>query len=211
MTLFAHSARDGKPSQLYHDHVAGVVAAACRNIENLSLYVDRSKVESYQHVVSRAAIYHDLGKLNWRNQEVLSGKKKAKHLPVEHRDAGVSHLMGSDVESPSSILIYAHHRPGLPNLIEEKTKPFPFRFLSAMEDTDAHLKAYLKLHHQAVGDVLEKELTIPAAKMSALEYRILLSSLVDADYIDSAGEQMPNPEKRWVRAAKSAQSVCSNS
>ncbi|MCS7464203.1 DEAD/DEAH box helicase [Paenibacillus doosanensis] len=197
MMLIAHSARGGKLSQTYRDHITGVVAAACRNVEKFSPFVDNGKREFYKAVVGHAATYHDLGKLDRENQEVLSGQKKAKRLPVEHRDAGVSHLAAAHHECPSATLIYAHHRPGLPNLIEEKTKPHPFRFITAMENTEKHLGTYLTLHNEAVGDLFNNERTVSGYKMSALEYRMLLSSLVDADYSDSAGEQPSIPERRW--------------
>lgn len=50
-----------------------------------------------QKVVSWAAEYHDLGKLDEENQKVLRGEGKAlKKLPVNHVDAGTAYLLKPD-------------------------------------------------------------------------------------------------------------------
>lgn len=198
MIPLAHSARNGKPPQTYYNHVSGVVCAACDNVKGIVPFAAAEKASYYLNIVKAAATYHDLGKLNTQNQDVLSGKHKAAHLPVEHRDAGVKYLIGSDFERPSATLVYAHHRPGLPNLMEQKTQAFPFRFPTAMADSDSHIQDYYDLHRQETNNAAGSSSGDSVPKLSAMEYRILLSCLVDADYSDTAGEQLYCPEPRWT-------------
>ncbi len=197
MTLLAHSARNGRPPQSYHEHVTGVVDRACKNVNVIARFIDTEKAGCYLRIVKETAVYHDLGKLAIQNQDVLTGKTKSMHLPIEHRDAGVKHLLGSALEYPSATLVYAHHYPGLPNINEEKNNYPPFRFTETMADSDAYLQGYLDLHSQETGLVNEKNLDKVMPKLSPLEYRILLSCLVDADYSDTSGEELQRPETRW--------------
>lgn len=198
MIPLAHSAKNGKPSQLYSDHISGVLRIARENLEGILSSVAEEKAGRYQAILEDAATYHDLGKLNVQNQNVLNGKIKAAHLPVQHRDAGVKYLIGSARERPSSTLVYAHHRPGLPNLMEQKNQAFPFRFPTAMADSDSHIQDYIDLHRQETTNAAGSSSADSTPKLSAMEYRILLSCLVDADYSDTAGEQLPCPEPRWT-------------
>lgn len=202
MIPLAHSARNGQPPQSYHEHVTGVVTRTCENINDIFPFVDAEKANCYYKIVKKAATYHDLGKLAALNQDVLTGKTKSMHLPVEHRDAGVKHLLGDAFEYPSATLIYAHHYPGLPNINEEKNKFPPFRFLEAMADSDAHLKEYLDLHSQETGFANKEISAASITKLSSMEYRILLSCLVDADYSDTAGEQLQYLEPLWKKRLK---------
>jgi hypothetical protein len=72
----------------------------------------------------------------------------------------------------------------------------PFRFLTAMSDTDKNLCNYLQIHVREIGK-LPPPANKKAAKLSALEYRILLSCLVDADYSDTAGERPIGADPQW--------------
>lgn len=196
MIYYAHSARRDRPAKLYADHVQGVVANAEANVQNLLKYSATINSAVYESIVMQAAYYHDLGKLNHDNQKVLSGKKQAKGLPVEHRDAGVSHLLGTSMESTDATLVYAHHGPGLPNLNQEKLSTNPFRWANAMEDTDTFLSVYLDLHKQLTEDVklTKEDVTV---RLSALEHRMLLSCLVDADHSDAAGVRTTTSAAHW--------------
>lgn len=197
MIPLAHSQRSGKPPQSYYAHVAGVVSTACKNVSEIINFADAGRAIHYLNIIEGAATCHDLGKLSSQNQDVLSGKNKAVHLPIEHRDAGVKHLIGSNLEQPSATLVYAHHRPGLPNMIEQKTQANPFRFLSALTDSDNHLDEYLALHIQETQTVAGTEPAGSTPRLDAMEYRMLLSCLVDADYSDTTGEQPLYIEPRW--------------
>ena len=197
MSYFAHSARWGRPAQLYADHIQGVVTKALINVENILEFAETRNQKTYKSIIKRVAFYHDLGKLNKANQKVLSGKEQSKNLPVEHRDAGIKHLLGSEKESPDATLIYAHHSPGLPDLAQEMLSSNPFRYSCAMEDTNRFLSHYLVLHKKLnAGLKLDKLDFVP--RLSSLEYRVLLSCLVDADYSDSARVEIVSPARRWA-------------
>lgn len=196
MMPLAHSARGGRPAQFYRDHVCGVIAKVFKNLQAISPYVANEKAGLYGDILKPAATFHDFGKLNQENQDALYGKKKVKALPIEHRDAGVKYLLDDEPERPEATLVYSHHRPGLPNLSDQKVSATPFRFPDAISDSDTNLQKYLQTHINAVGKLPER-MEKKAAKLSALEYRILLSCLVDADYSDTGGERLLGTEPRW--------------
>lgn len=196
MTLLAHSAGGERREQTYGDHVRGVVEKVQADLAAIAPYLSEENAGQYRAILASAAEYHDLGKLNEENQKVLHGEKRAGRLPVEHRDAGVKLLLGDEAERPAATLVYAHHRPGLPDIPAQKTAGAPFRFPAAMADSEAHLQDYLTLHAQAAGGPKgAKENT--QQKLSALGYRFLLSCLVDADYSDTGGGTHPLPQPRW--------------
>ena len=159
-------------------------------------YIAKEKAELYGEILNSAAAFHDMGKLAGENQDVLYGKKQVKRLPIEHRDAGVKYLLGDKPECPEATLVYSHHRPGLPDMSTHKVADAPFRFLTAMSDTDKNLCKYLQIHVKEIGELPEAT-DKKAVKFSALEYRILLSCLVDADHSDTAGERPTGAEPRW--------------
>jgi CRISPR-associated endonuclease/helicase Cas3 len=196
MIPLAHSARGGRPAQSYRAHVRGVIKKVHENLEAIAPYIAKEKAELYGEILNPAAVLHDVGKLAGENQDVLYGKKQAKRLPIEHRDAGAKYLLRDQPECPEATLVYSHHRPGLPNMSAQKIADSPFRFLTAMSDTDKNLCKYLQIHAEEIGK-LPPPTDKKAAKLSALEYRILLSCLVDADYSDTAGEQPAGAEARW--------------
>ncbi len=197
MTWLAHSARQGRPAQLYSEHVQGVVCKVRTNIKNVIRFSTAKNREAYVDIVQQAAFYHDLGKLSKPNQAVLSGEKVSKNLLIEHRDAGIKHLLGSKKESPDATLIYAHHWPGLPNLPQETLRENSFRIIEAKEDTNQFLSEYLSLHKQLT-ECLKIDEQDFQLRLSSLEYRILLSCLVDADYSDTAGVEISTPASRWA-------------
>ena len=184
----ARSAQGNRKAQSYKEHVDGMVKKALKKVEAFKPYISEERFKRYIRVISSAAFYHDLGKLNEKNQEVLHGDKKEKRLPVEHRDAGVKFLLGNECERIEATLVFAHHRPGLPDLSRQKVSSTPFRFLEAMSDSELNLQKYLKLHEQETERFSLEEVE-KTGKSSAMEYRMLLSCLVDADYSDASGEQ----------------------
>lgn len=197
MIPLAHSARKEKPAQSYRDHIAGVVSNVRKTVESILPFAEDKNSKGYFSIVATAALYHDLGKLSPENQAILRGEKESSALALEHRDAGVKHLLGNDFENPSATLIYAHHYPGLPDLSKEINHSNPFRFAQAMADSDDRLSTYLEIHQQAIGDLDEVIGINSCKKLSAMEYRILLSCLVDADYSDTAGKELSAAETRW--------------
>lgn len=196
MTSLAHSARGDKPAQSYKEHICGVIEKSLKNLDAISPYIAKEKVEIYKNILHSAAEFHDMGKLANENQEVLYGKSQAKMLPIEHRDAGVKHLLGNACECPEATLVYSHHYPGLPNIFTQEVADKPFRFSTGMSDTDKHLSTYLQIHREEIGNI-SNSTDKKAVKLSALEYRIMLSCLVDADYSDAAGKQPSCAETHW--------------
>jgi CRISPR-associated endonuclease Cas3-HD len=199
--VLARSAGKGRPPQLYRDHVNGVVAKARRNLEEICRFITLERWPVLRSVLIPAAHYHDLGKLDAKNQAVLNGEVSCAHLPLEHRDAGTKYLLERCNNLTAATLIFAHHWPGLPNLMKEKMQKKAFRFSQAAEHTDQHLDDYLKLHEQEFGD--GKKASQPAKKgLSSVEYRMLLSCLVDADYTDASGKEQNPAPARWKERAE---------
>lgn len=197
MTYLAHSARSerGIPVQAYRDHIENVVAGAIGNADRAAVFSEKYG-DLLQAAVRLAAEFHDLGKLDETNQEVLrinSGKM------LNHVDAGVAHLLDGSLDSTrlaAAILIYAHHI-GLPSMAAEsqqvkgREKMFrdeestvggtPLRVL-----TNQRLNEYRQRHQSCVTN-------LPAANQRDIRLlsppmllRLALSCLVDADHSDTA-------------------------
>lgn len=196
MKLLAHSAqpKKGLPEQTYQEHVIGVFQRAQTYVEEMLRYAKAALSETIKAIVLWAAYFHDLGKLAEENQEVLIGKKQAKHLPVNHVDAGTAYLKEKEKKIEAALLVFSHHR-GLPSIPKEILQQFPFRDIEVKEKTDNNLDKYLSLHQNEVTFDLEnsKQSTIP----DGLARRLALSCLVDADYSDTARYEKPNYQTRW--------------
>src|SRR4030067_1447789 len=94
--------------------------------------------------VKRAALLHDLGKLDKANQAVLK-KGGKKHLPLNHVDAGTTYLSrGKEFES--AFFVYGHHI-GLCSVPREVTREKLFlRDEKIYKEVDQKLKNYLSDH-----------------------------------------------------------------
>src|SRR6266567_5246291 len=80
----------GVPAQTYKQHVSEVVRMATGFAEKAAAYSAYGPL--LRDVVGYAAAYHDLGKLDDENQQVLqTGGKRS--LPIPHWDAGTVHLL----------------------------------------------------------------------------------------------------------------------
>ena len=69
-----------------------------------------------------------------------------------------------------------------------------------MADSEAHLEEYLQMHYQELGNfILKKKKTKRSkTKRSSMEYRMLLSCLVDGDYTSAQGYVEPlSVSNRW--------------
>lgn len=196
---FARSPRPEKgiPAQTYKQHVSEVVRIATGFAEKAAAYSAYGPL--LRDVVGYAATYHDLGKLDDRNQIVLrTGNNES--LPVKHWDAGAAHLMISHkylANQLAALFVHSHH-VGLPALKEEQVKKFGmFRESSAKENTETWLSRYLEVHADQVGvcGVSDNDWKGKAANPQFM--RMALSCLVDADHTDSArhcGNAVPEGE-----------------
>jgi CRISPR-associated endonuclease/helicase Cas3 len=215
MPLLAHSARPNKgiPAQGYLTHIA--------NVESFAKAAARAAAEFwtgdrqwFEKVVARAAHWHDFGKLDPLNQDVLAGMSLGA-LPVGHEHAGVKYLM-SFAQAESAGLVYSHHR-GLPDLIPELQRfpstPFYDESLSekqelALERAESQFERYLESYRQCFPEVHSPEKRdgkwrIDAKRWTGLTWRFALSCLVDADHSDTARhygqEVVPQPiPPKWA-------------
>lgn len=201
MPPLAHSARNGKPPQTYSDHVGNVIGhreyGATVNAAQVARYRPRDG-PAFVQTVGIAAEYHDLGKLDERNQAVLSRSSK-EALPVNHVDAGVCHLLAEKATRWAALLVYGHHayKPhhGLPPIRDPREIPLDvqFRDPNLRGETERMLGQFLTEHRESIftpqsGDRLAE------AKISRLFLRFALSCLVDADHTDTAqhhGQAVP--------------------
>ena len=189
MNYLAHSARpdQGIPAQEYGKHIYASRDAARRYAEECGHY---SKLFGPTLVRSAtlAGEFHDLGKLDDKNQSVLSGTAKGK-LPIPHVDAGPAHLLKNPDQASmyAALICYAHHR-GLPSFPEELNRSQHWmREIAAKwrDHTNEHLDEYLRRHHECV-----KEQHLPSSSLQTnqlqLLWRLALSCQADADHGDTA-------------------------
>lgn len=191
---FAHSARPdiGIPAQPYALHIHNVHDRARRNAQACG---PLAFADLYHDAVRLAAEFHDLGKLDSLNQDVLSGMGKARRsLPINHVDAGVAHLWKKYDEPVfllAAVLVYSHHQ-GLPNVHLAYNNEFRDIELNERVGktrywTDRHLDRYLATHLKAISSSLvEAKSSYKSAKNGQLFARMSLSCLVDADHTDTA-------------------------
>ncbi|HAH32035.1 MAG TPA: CRISPR-associated protein [Elusimicrobia bacterium] len=216
MDYLAHSARLGKPSQSYEDHVKHVFVEACRFASEVEEFAPKYK-GFFLKTIALAAEYHDLGKLDSENQAILLRPDGHKKLPINHVDAGVAaiqSLPNNILHQMAALLDYSHHI-GLPDLCDETLKGSEkvFRDIAVREDgrnvrdiTDKNIYAYLARHKEAIAASLcPQEAASGKIQPTPLSMRIALSCLVDADHSDTSkhyGFELPDknvslkPEKR---------------
>lgn len=193
MTWLAHSAKRERLAQTYQDHIGRAVSEAKRMATEATLGLPHA--EAFVEMVALATEFHDMGKLDDDNQQVLAAPT-GKPLPCEHVDAGVKHLfsLGSHTASFAGMLAYSHHR-GLPNVPAQQARPktemwrgdeSSQRFLCAdiIARTRANLPEYLRRHQdalQAGSSKVSPERYAP----TTLDLRLGLSCLADADHGDT--------------------------
>jgi CRISPR-associated endonuclease/helicase Cas3 len=204
--LLAHSPRREISAQTYFEHITNVRRQAIHNASNATAFYNGDRKDLIDWLDS-AALYHDLGKLDRENQEVLK-KGSKKSLPIAHDDAGAAELLKLG-RREAALLAYGHH-DGLFSLSEELAKQGRyFRQLKKLtskgekvaDHVDRELKIYEKLHVAAKCPVLA-----PIEPLSLHNYglarRIALSCLVDADHRDTARHygnetEIPHIQPRW--------------
>ncbi|MBI5665804.1 MAG: CRISPR-associated endonuclease Cas3'' [Nitrospirae bacterium] len=179
----AHSAKPDKgiPPQTYAKHIAGVMERATENISAMTQYFS-GDAQVLQEVVERAALLHDLGKLDVANQAVLK-KGGKKHLPLNHVDAGSAYLSESK-EFAAAFFVYGHHI-GLQSVPYETGREGLFlRDNKIYKEVDQKIEDYLADHKKWFG-VVEKS-SGKSPKITGLTRRLAFSCMVDGDYGDTA-------------------------
>ena len=196
----AHSPDPPVPEQTYLEHVGPVRGNASANAQAAYDYYSGDR-RAFVEVVEAAALYHDLGKLDEANQEVLRRVRGGK-LPLPHEDAGVAELLHLS-RNEAAVLVAAHHG-GLFSKEAERKKPgrrfrdtrhrtIGVQDISVAEYVDANLPAYLESHGQ-VGLPTRTEEQKQAIHHCGFARRVALSCLVDADHGNTAlhyGKEVP--------------------
>jgi len=181
----AHSAKpkNNIPSQTYKAHVSAVVERSKNNVSRMSGFYS-GDVEFWRNAVVRAAMLHDLGKLDEANQAVLKTGNNV-HLPLNHVDAGTACLFqGKEYES--AFLVYGHHL-GLCSLPDESVREkLAFRDEKIFELVDQKLNDYIKEHETRCGKVEKLSDGPKKSRWVGLVGRLAFSCLVDGDFGDTA-------------------------
>jgi CRISPR-associated endonuclease/helicase Cas3 len=179
---FAHSATEKCDAQTYQSHILGVVQLAELFAKNAAKYLREGRDE-FINIIKASAFFHDLGKLDEQNQQVLKTTSKVA-LPINHVDAGVARLKQLQ-RLESALLAYSHHR-GLPSLIRELLKEDSvFRDKEIEDYIDSKIDHYVCQHSQELSSDIPP-LNTPSQLRAGLFSRIALSCLVDADYSDTS-------------------------
>lgn len=204
---FAHSpdTERGIPAQDYAAHIGRVIQRASMVATEAARYASHDG-DLLKRVVQLAAKYHDLGKLDDQNQEVLSGNKKARKLPVQHTDAGTAYLLNALNVPVSAVLVRSHH-VGLPDFVEEQNRgEMFFRDETVSKRVDQTLSGLIQMHDEVLHTTSysnKGELQIEGTP--SLLFRIALSCLADGDHTDTAinyGDQTGDEPLIELRAEK---------
>jgi len=195
MTYYARSGTETAPRQPYLKHVLHVLVRGRCYLRKVLRYAKDWDAKAICRIYELSAEYHDLGKLDDENQDVLAGDKKAARLPIPHADAGVAHLLELDAPT-SALLVFAHHT-GLPdcNDIDD------MRNNKIQQHVDSILPEYLDRHEKSARpNIVVKTPTKDAPNLRAADVRLLFSCLTHADHGDAA--RASNEEPQWVKNLK---------
>ncbi len=181
----AHSAKPDKgiPAQTYVMHIAGVMERVTGNVSAMTQYLS-GNARVMHEAVKRAALLHDLGKLDKANQAVLK-KGGKKHLPLNHVDAGTTYLSrGKEYEA--AFFVYGHHI-GLCSVPWETGRGNLFlRDEKICNEVDQKLKDYFADHEAWYGKLDKSSDETVKLGWTGLTRRLVFSCLVDGDYGDTA-------------------------
>ncbi len=199
-SYFARSAKPEQniPSQSYLEHVFRVLVRGRSYLLKAMSFTPNWDVASMRRILELAAEFHDLGKLCCENQEILSGEKTSNHLPINHVDAGVAHLMSENENNFwSAWLIYAHHI-GLSNYSDEDHF---LRDAKIAAVVDSELPKLLERHNESVRPSIFPKTGLPEyVHVLPADLRLLYSCLTHADHGDAARSQ--NEEPRFIKTPK---------
>ena len=208
--MLAHSAKSEKQiyAQRYGEHVRNVQALAVEHALVATQFAKRDQ-NAFVETVRQSAIFHDLGKLDLKNQDVLAGRKRARNLPVQHTEAGTAFLLKKN--SLASVLVRSHHI-GLPNMAEER-----IRGESCFRDTDPCIRQLIDKTLDQLARAHDSELECYKLKPTTplqpkfdsphinVLLRLALSCLVDADHTDTAAHYGDEHAKAQPPALKPKQ------
>ena len=185
----AHSA-DAKyniPPQTYADHVCNVESKAVLSAKFIVRYA-RHDSSLFLETVRCSAEYHDLGKLDSDNQAVLRGEHNARHLPVQHTEAGTVYLLNRQNMATGATLVRSHHI-GLPDFVTEQNRTEDEVLRDENEEIrqriDKTLNALLSVHNTMRPNSIESS-DGSVQGNAGLFFRLAFSCLVDADHYDTA-------------------------
>ena len=193
MTYYARSGSDTAPRQTYLKHVLHVLVRGRGYLRKIFCYTHDWDFKSIRRIYELAAEYHDLGKLDDENQDILAGNKKASRLPLPHADAGVAHLLKLEVPL-SAFLVYSHHA-GLPDYNDIDIRGI--RNKKKQQHVDGLLSEYLTRHEKSVRpNILVKTPPENTPDLKPLDVRVLFSCLTHADHGDAARASKEEPQ--WL-------------
>lgn len=188
MIFFAHSpdTERGVKAQDYATHVDGVVRRALVAATRVACYAKHDS-DLLKQMVQLATLYHDLGKLDVLNQEVLSGKKKARKLPIQHTDAGTAYLLNDLDASVGAALVRSHH-VGLPDFVLEQNRDeMFFRDETVSDRVNETLSTLVQRHKEVCQEIPKPDIgQLQIEGTAPLLFRIALSCLADGDHTDTA-------------------------
>lgn len=198
MKYLAHSKAYCGYDQSYGEHIWGVYQWVQHTLAKWKAFLPEDIYRRVERWLLRTPKFHDLGKLEDQNQARLHDENDCGRLPYPHQYAGARYLYHIFGDMIGAMLIYGHHRPGLPNWGAERINSTPFcSAFTKNEEERTALQTYtdnitdklLSAHLEATGrDVVEFE-KVKDRPASSLEVRMMLSCLVNADWNDTAGKR----------------------
>lgn len=207
MDYLAHSKKTGIPAQTYVEHIDNVRRLSEQNAAAAARY-SRWDGDALVYCASISAEFHDLGKLDFRNQEELHKTDSSSVLPVNHVDAGSAALKSTRGEaSLPSLMVYSHHR-GLPNLSDEEVRGkdcFRNGHAEIRHLVDDELEDLLRLHTKLTGRKPKQFSSIALRGDPGVYTRMQLSCLTDADHTDTAIHYGNYPEERAALPLRAAE------
>lgn len=115
MEKLAHSAVNCGREQTYENHTEGVTKLIKDMLKDIQPYVPKVLYTRLERVLW-AGEFHDVGKLDKEDQQVLRENKRKIALPIPHQIAGAKYLYEEYRDIYAAALIFGHHMPGLPDL-----------------------------------------------------------------------------------------------
>lgn len=226
MQYYAHSGQSklGIPPQTYEEHVSNVHERVRSGMEKISGFPQILRKASVL-----AALFHDMGKLEPKTQDILSMEDASDEKLLNHVDAGVAWCIreheknNDDAFIYAAWLVHAHHR-GLKNkqdLMSEELSGFNVKVVvkEAFRDSkynhsmesrvrdhvDSDLDRMFSIQRSIFGVKIDEAMgmTYKNRHCDPCDLRMALSLLVDADHTDtSINYGMKETDTYGLRAAE---------